>query len=334
MSVRVVDVKKGWRADGPPAVRGVSFSAPRQAITALIGPSGSGKTTLLRMIAGLEAPDEGSVFIDDVDVTAVAPQRRDVGLVFQGYALFPHLSVEDNVGFGLAVRQRPRAEIAERVSRMLQLVQLEHLRRRRPAELSGGQRQRVAFARALAIAPKVLLLDEPFGALDARVRAELREWLVRLHEETKTTTLLVTHDQDEALEVSAHVVVLLDGQVAQAGAPQEVYERPATPATATFLGASPLQAAGRGAGAVSFVRPENVKLTRAAVDVADARLGAIERVRAVGPRVKIVLQLLQTQERVDVEVARDEFDALAVNVGDVVEFDVRGARVFLGDFVI
>ncbi len=344
--VVVHDVKKAYagaqRGAGTPAVRGVSFTAPGGAITALIGPSGSGKTTLLRMIAGLEVPDTGTIAIDGDDVTHRSPQERGIGLVFQGYALFPHLTVEENVAFGLNVKKGPqkksKAEIAARVGEMLQLVQLEPLRRRRPAELSGGQRQRVAFARALAIEPRVLLLDEPFGALDARVRAELREWLVRLHDETKATTLLVTHDQTEALEVSAHVVVLLDGKVAQAGAPQEVYDRPATPATASFLGASPLREAGGRTG-VSFVRPENVTLTRApraggSGDLKDARLGRIDRIRVVGPRVKILLQLLHSDEHVDVDVGRAEFEALGVQHGDVVEFDVKIATVFLGDFTI
>jgi sulfate transport system ATP-binding protein len=336
MSVVVVDLHKTYaRAGALPAVRGVSFSAPTGAITALIGPSGSGKTTLLRLIAGLEQADRGRIEIAAKDVTTSPPQSRGVGLVFQGYALFPHLSVEDNVAFGLQVRKQPRAHIEERVTRMLQLVQLEHLRRRRPAELSGGQRQRIAFARALAVEPAVLLLDEPFGALDARVRAELREWLTHLHDETGTTTLLVTHDQDEALEVSQHVVVLLDGQVAQSGAPQEIYDQPATPATASFLGGRALSADVDGRDAVAFVRPADVRLTRAPVDrVSDGRYGTVERTRIVGPRVKLVLRLVEGGDRIDVDVGREEFEALGVAAGDVVVVDVRNARVFLNDYAI
>ena len=341
MSVVVVDLVKRYDAagtsDSPPAVRGVSFAAPSGAITALIGPSGSGKTTLLRMIAGLESADSGQIRIAGRDVTTTTTQSRGVGMVFQGYALFPHLSVEDNVAFGLHVRRQPRAQIDERVTQMLRLVQLEHLRRRRPAELSGGQRQRIAFARALAIEPAVLLLDEPFGALDARVRAELREWLTHLNDQTKMTTVLVTHDQDEALEVSQHVVVLLDGQVAQAGAPQEVYDQPATPATASFLGGRALSS--HNSGGQAFVRPADVRLTRAPDDDAgqpdaERRWGTIERAKIVGPRVKLVLRLVEGGDRVDVDVGRDEFEALGVQVGGVVVLDVRNACIFLGDFTI
>ncbi len=334
MSVDVVDLEKSY--DTAPIVRRVSFSAPTAAITALIGPSGSGKTTLLRLIAGLEIADKGRILIAGRDVTTTTVQCRGIGLVFQGYALFPHLSVEDNIAFGLRVRKQPREQIEARVTEMLRLVQLEHLRRRRPADLSGGQRQRIAFARALATEPAVLLLDEPFGALDARVRAELREWLTHLHEETRTTTLLVTHDQDEALEVSQHVVVLLDGEVAQMGAPQEVYDEPATPATASFLGASPLKAPSVGGrDAVAFVRPADVRLTRAPLDdVSAGRFGTVERSKIVGARVKLVLRLVQGGERVDVDVGRDEFEALGARAGDVVVLDVRNARVFLGDYAI
>ncbi|MDP2344094.1 MAG: TOBE-like domain-containing protein [Deltaproteobacteria bacterium] len=340
MSVVVVDLEKRYAgpdaaATAAPAVRGVSFAAPTGAITALIGPSGSGKTTLLRLIAGLESADRGRILIADRDVTTSSPQSRGVGLVFQGYALFPHLSVEDNIAFGLQVRKQPRAQVEERVTQMLKLVQLEHLRRRRPAELSGGQRQRIAFARALAIEPAVLLLDEPFGALDARVRAELREWLTHLHDETGTTTLLVTHDQDEALEVSQHVVVLLDGQVAQSGAPQEIYDQPATPATASFLGGRALGSEVHGREGVAFVRPADVRLTRAPVDrVSDGRVGRVERAKIVGPRVKLVLRLVEGGDRIDVDVGRDEYEALGVNAGDVVVVDVRNARVFLNDYAI
>ena len=201
--------------------------SPTGSLTALLGPSGSGKSTLLRIIAGLETADQGSVFIDGKDVTGRPPQERGVGFVFQHYAAFKHMTVYDNVAFGLKIRKRPKAEIAERVNQLLKLVQLEGLAKRYPAQLSGGQRQRMGLARALAIDPTVLLLDEPFGALDARVRAELREWLRRLHDETHTTTVIVTHDQEEAMEVADEVVVMSSGRIEQVGSPRDVYEQPA-----------------------------------------------------------------------------------------------------------
>src|SRR3954451_13484771 len=205
----------------------------------LLGPSGSGKTTLLRMLAGLEFADTGRVLFDGAEAQALPIAERQVGMVFQHYALFGHMSVFNNVAFGLKVRPRPsrppRNEIAERVERLLHLVQLDGYDQRFPGQLSGGQRQRVALARALATEPKVLLLDEPFGALDAQVRLELREWLIDFHEKTRVTTLLVTHDQEEALELSQHVVLLNHGLVAQAGAPHELYDHPASPFVASFL---------------------------------------------------------------------------------------------------
>src|SRR5688572_17919559 len=218
MSLVVKNVTKRFPASNTPAVQDVSFSAPRGAITTLLGPSGSGKSTVLRIVAGLEQPDRGKVYFGEEEVTDLAVQKRGVGFVFQNYALFRHMTVEANVAFGLTVRKVAKSEIAETVARLLAMVQLEGYGKRYPAQLSGGQRQRVAFARALAIQPKILLLDEPFGALDARVRRELGEWLRALHERTRLTTLLVTHDQDEALELSEHVVVMFDGRVAQTGA--------------------------------------------------------------------------------------------------------------------
>jgi sulfate/thiosulfate transport system ATP-binding protein len=208
----------------------------------LLGPSGAGKSTILRLVAGLEIAETGRVFITGEDITTQPVQKRGIGFVFQNYALFPHLTVFDNIAFGLDVRRKSRGEIKDRVEELLKLVQLEGLAHRYPAQVSGGQRQRVAFARALAIHPKVLLLDEPFGALDTRVRVELREWLERLHDEMHVTTLLVTHDQQEALEVSQYIVVMHEGRVLQCGSPLEVYDHPATPEVAQFLGASPLRA--------------------------------------------------------------------------------------------
>ncbi len=222
------------------ALKDVSLTVPAGELVALLGPSGSGKTTLLRIIAGLEVPDQGTVLFDSQDATARSARDRRVGFVFQHYALFRHMTVFENVAFGLRVKprhERPAAaEIATRVRELLTLVQLERLAERYPSQLSGGQRQRVALARALAVQPKILLLDEPFGALDAKVRQELRRWLRRLHDEIGITSVFVTHDQDEALEVADRVVILHEGCVEQEGSPEQVYEHPATPFVYRFLG--------------------------------------------------------------------------------------------------
>lgn len=235
MSIEVRNLARRFTDDGPPAVADVSFTAPTGAITAVLGPSGAGKSTVLRIIAGLEEPDAGRVLLSGEDVTETPVQKRGVGFVFQGYALFGHLTVRENVEFGLRVRRVPRREAFAKADELLTRVQLDGLGARRPNELSGGQRQRVAFARALAVNPRVLLLDEPFGALDAGVRLELGEWLLRLHDETGLTTLLVTHDQPEAFSLASHLVVLFDGKVAQAGTPAELRARPADERLAGFL---------------------------------------------------------------------------------------------------
>ena len=235
MSVEVRNLARHFTDDGPPAVADVSFTAPTGAITAVLGPSGAGKSTVLRIIAGLEQPDRGRVFLSGEDVTETPVQKRGVGFVFQGYALFGHMTVRENVVFGLRVRNVPRKEALAKADELLARVQLDGLGSRRPNELSGGQRQRVALARALAVSPRVLLLDEPFGALDAGVRLELGEWLLRLHDETGLTTLLVTHDQPEAFALASHLVVLFDGKVSQAGTPAELRAQPADERLASFL---------------------------------------------------------------------------------------------------
>src|SRR5512132_326682 len=235
------------------AVDDVSISVPTGSLTALLGPSGSGKSTLLRVISGLEQPDAGRVVIEGSDVTGLPPQRRGIGFVFQHYAAFKHMTVHKNVAFGLEIRRRPRPEINSRVEELLQLVQLRGLAKRYPAQLSGGQRQRMALARALAVEPTVLLLDEPFGALDARVRKELRAWLRRLHDEVHVTTIIVTHDQEEAMEVAGQIVVLNEGRVEQVGSPRELYERPANEFVMSFVG--PVNQLGD-----TFVRPHDVEL--------------------------------------------------------------------------
>ncbi len=252
MSISVRRITK--RFDDFVALDDVSVEVKPGSLTALLGPSGSGKSTLLRIIAGLETADEGAVFIDDKNVTGRPPQERGVGFVFQHYAAFKHMTVYDNIAFGLKIRKRPKAEIQERVNQLLKLVQLEGLAKRYPAQLSGGQRQRMGLARALAIDPAVLLLDEPFGALDAQVRAELRDWLRRLHDETHTTTVIVTHDQEEAMEVADQIVVMSQGHVEQVGAPRDVYEEPANEFVMTFVG----QAHEIGG---TFVRPHDLEVT-------------------------------------------------------------------------
>src|SRR3954447_21567958 len=218
------------------ALHDISVDIAAGSLTALLGPSGSGKSTLLRVIAGLETPDAGRVVIEGQDVTDVPPQRRDIGFVFQHYAAFKHMTVRDSVAFRLKVRKRPKPEIAAKVDELLGIVGLAGYQDRYPSQLSGGQRQRMALARALAVEPKVLLLDEPFGALDANVRGELRAWLRRLHEEVPVTTVLVTHDQEEAMEVADRIVVLDGGCVQQVGAPREVYDAPANAFVMRFLG--------------------------------------------------------------------------------------------------
>jgi len=234
MSIRVQAVSKVF--NGFKALDRVSLDVPEGELLALLGPSGSGKTTLLRIIAGLEFPDAGKVHAYDDDVTQQSAKDRNVGFVFQHYALFRHLSVFENVAFSLRVRGWKYSEVRKRVLELLSLVKLENLERRFPDQLSGGQRQRVALARALAARPRVLLLDEPFGALDARVRADLRQWLRRLHDEVPVTTVFVTHDQEEAFEVADRVVVMNGGRIEQAGSPEDVFEHPATPFVMDFLG--------------------------------------------------------------------------------------------------
>src|ERR671924_290144 len=235
------------------ALDDVTIQVRDGSLTALLGPSGSGKSTLLRVIAGLEQPDSGRVLIGDEDATSFPPQRRNVGFVFQHYAAFKHMTVRKNVAFGLTIRKRPKDEIAARVDELLKLVHLEGLADRYPAQLSGGQRQRMALARALAVQPRVLLLDEPFGALDATVRKELRAWLRRLHDEVHVTTVFVTHDQEEAMEVAEQIVVLNEGRIEQVGSPRDLYEHPENAFVMGFVG--PVNRLGE-----QFIRPHDIDL--------------------------------------------------------------------------
>ncbi len=350
MSVVVEKVTKRYAEGGPPAAFDVSFEAKPGAITSIIGPSGAGKSTILRLIAGLEVPDEGRILIGGVDASTLPIQARGVGLVFQNYALFQNMTVRDNIAFGLTVRKKPKKEIDARVEKLLDLVQLGGKGARYPRELSGGQRQRIAFARALAIDPKLLLLDEPFGALDARVRLELREWLESIQKETGVTTLLVTHDQEEALELSEHVVLMFDGRVGQAGSPREVYDFPVTPEVASFLGANLLRgpaqkapptdegkpgipAASSTERAHAFVRSEDLKLTRDQSGGQDVRSALVRRLKVVGGHVKVSLDLPEG-ETVSIDLSRAEVATLALVEGEQVFVDVRAARIFYGEFDI
>jgi sulfate transport system ATP-binding protein len=234
MSIEIKDVNK--RFGDFVALEDINVSLPTGQLTALLGPSGGGKSTLLRIIAGLEKADSGSVNIEGVDATKMSPQKRNVGFVFQHYAVFKHMTVAKNVAFGLEIRRKSKAEVRERVDELLKLVHLAQFADRLPSQLSGGQRQRMALARALAVQPKVLLLDEPFGALDAKVRKELREWLRRLHDEVPVTTVFVTHDQEEAMEVADEIVVINDGRIEQVGTPDSLYDEPANDFVMSFLG--------------------------------------------------------------------------------------------------
>jgi sulfate/thiosulfate transport system ATP-binding protein len=283
----------------------VSVEAPAGELTALLGPSGSGKSTLLRVIAGLERPDAGRVLIAGRDATQVAAQDRGVGFVFQHYAAFKHLTVFKNVAFGLSIRRRPKDEIHSRVHELLSLVGLDGLAERYPSQLSGGQRQRMALARALAVQPSVLLLDEPFGALDARVRRELREWLRRLHEEVHVTTVLVTHDQEEAMEVADRIVLMNEGRIEQDGSPRDLYERPANAFVMSFVG--PVT---RLNGAL--VRPHDLELLDEPSEFAtEARLA---RMVHLGFEVRLDL-VLDDGERLVAQVTRDDAERLSLEPG-------------------
>jgi len=290
------------------ALDDVSLVIPDGSLTALLGPSGSGKTSLLRVIAGLEDPDAGTVVISGQDVTAVRPQGRNIGFVFQHYAAFKHMTVRDNVAFGLTIRKKPKAHIDARVDELLGIVGLAGYHNRFPNQLSGGQRQRMALARALAVDPKVLLLDEPFGALDAKVRDELRAWLRRLHDEVHVTTVLVTHDQEEAMDVAGHIVVMNGGRIEQVGTPREVYENPRTEFVFRFLG--PV-ATLRG----RLVRPHDLVLSRHPGP--DSVAGKVDRVLHLGFEVRVEIRTLEG-ETVTAQVTRGEAWHLGVQPGDEV----------------
>ncbi len=349
MSVEVDNIRKTFSSDT--ALAGVSLRVQSGRLTALLGPSGSGKTTLLRIIAGLEAADAGSgqIRFHGEDVTATPAGKRKVGFVFQHYALFRHMTVFDNIAFGLNVRKRSerpnREEIRARVHQLLKLVQLEGYAERLPAQLSGGQRQRVALARALAVEPKVLLLDEPFGALDAKVRKELRRWLRRLHEEVHLTTLFVTHDQEEALEIADEVVIMNQAKIEQVGTPKEVYDHPATPFVYEFLGNvnrvtlpssgfSSADAFDQNGSRVAYVRPHDVEVQIFEPE-REGEAAVVKAIHTAGPVARLSCARTKAlDEIIEVEIPRQRLAELDLAVGDPVLLRMRRARRFAEDFAI
>jgi len=348
MSLEARNITKTF--NGFQALKGVSLTVERGEFMALLGPSGSGKTTLLRIMAGLDTQDGGEIRFDEADVSGIALRERKVGFVFQHYALFRHMTVSENVAFGLKVRpaqSRPNAtEIKRRVDELLHLVQLEHMGQRFPSQLSGGQRQRVALARALAIEPSVLLLDEPFGALDAKVRKELRRWLRRLHDEMHLTSVFVTHDQEEALELADRVAVMSEGKIEQVGTPDDVYHRPETAFVYEFMGnvnrfdcriqdgqarvgplvvAAPEFPSARDLPGLAYVRPHDITLR--APD--EPGLPAIIRhVFTAGPGIRVELQRRDTKTQIEADLTHDASRQLLLTPGTEVSLTFSGARVF------
>lgn len=361
MSIEIRNISKNFGTFQ--ALRDVSLHIESGELVALLGPSGCGKTTLLRIIAGLESADKGSILFSGADTTDVHVRKRNVGFVFQHYALFRHMSVFDNVAFGLKIKprsERPSPEvIKKKVTDLLKLVQLDWLAERYPSQLSGGQRQRIALARALAVEPKVLLLDEPFGALDAKVRKELRRWLRRLHDELQVTSIFVTHDQEEALEVADRVVLINHGQVEQAGSPQEVWDHPATPFVYGFLGdvnlfhgrahEGEVQLDGGGAAfataehpeaqnakALAYVRPHDLQIERYQPGTSGIA-AVLERAIVVGPIARLELLPKDTSSQkaggidplIEAQMTAERFAELGLKEGDTVLVSPKKARVFL-----
>jgi sulfate transport system ATP-binding protein len=316
MSIAVQNVCK--RFGDFVALEDVSIDVPDGSLTALLGPSGSGKSTLLRVIAGLEQPDGGRVVISDRDTTDVSVQDRGVGFVFQHYAACKHMTVQQNVAFGLSIRKRPKDEIARRVEELLELVHLNGLAHRYPTQLSGGQRQRMALARALAVEPKVLLLDEPFGALDANVRKELRVWLRRLHDEVHVTTIFVTHDQEEAMDVAEQIVVMNEGRIEQTGAPRDLYDHPKTEFVMGFVG--PVNRRG-----ALFIRPHDLEIL--AAPALEAEEAMIERMVHLGFEARVEL-LLPDGEQLWAQMTLAEAELMELRDGQIVYVRPRRAKVF------
>ncbi|MBJ7899893.1 MAG: sulfate ABC transporter ATP-binding protein [Cyanobacteria bacterium RI_101] len=339
MSIIIKDVAKNFGSFQ--ALSDINLEVKDGKLVALLGPSGSGKSTLLRTIAGLEAPDRGQVFINGQDATHVDIRKRNIGFVFQHYALFKHLTIRQNIAFGLEIRKQPARLIQNRVEELLALVQLEGLGNRYPSQLSGGQRQRVALARALAVQPQVLLLDEPFGALDAKVRKELRAWLRRLHDEVHLTSVFVTHDQEEAMEVADEIVVMNQGKIEQIGAPAEIYDHPATPFVMSFIGEvnvlspsaiqfEPHHALPENADSV-FVRPHDFQLSRHANG--SSTPAVVRRITHLGWEVQVELELPQ-QESVIAHLSREEFTQLHPQTNQTLFIKPQQAKVFVNNYEI
>lgn len=345
MSIEIKNISKQFGSFT--ALSSINLIIPSGELVALLGPSGCGKTTLLRIIAGLETADTGRILFNGEDTTTSHVRERRVGFVFQHYALFKHMTVFDNVAFGLNVRPkgtRPsKAAIRDKVMELLRLVQLENMADRYPAQLSGGQRQRIALARALAVEPQVLLLDEPFGALDAQVRAELRRWLRRLHDEMHITSVFVTHDQEEALEVADRIVVMNKGHVEQTGTSDDVYENPASPFVLNFLGNVNLfrgrlhqpgtDQSGTDHHAVSYVRSHDIEIERYRQD-ASSLPAEVRHIQKLGPSVRISLAMGEEQEFIEADLSRDIFQNLALQQGEQVFVRPRQVRVFVEDYQI
>jgi sulfate transport system ATP-binding protein len=356
MSIEIKNISKQFGSFI--ALQDVNLAIPAGELVALLGPSGSGKTTLLRIIAGLETPDGGSISFNGEETTHRHVRERQVGFVFQHYALFKHMTVFENVAFGLRVKSRklrlPETEIREKVSGLLRLVQLESLANRYPSQLSGGQRQRIALARALAVKPQILLLDEPFGALDAQVRSELRRWLRRLHDEIHVTSVFVTHDQEEALELADRVVVMREGRIEQVGTPEEVYEHPANAFVLNFLGNVNLfhcrsnQAKEKRSDDVSsitdheeaddskvvgYVRTHDLAVERQPFDHTSIEARVLH-IHAIGPVVRISLALVGSSETLEAELTRDVFQNLVLQKNEKIFVRPRHVRVFKEDYQI
>jgi sulfate transport system ATP-binding protein len=355
MSISVQSVSKKFGAFV--ALEGVSVECPAGQLVALLGPSGSGKTTLLRIIAGLEVPDSGTVLFHDDDITKHSARDRNVGFVFQHYALFRHMTVFENVAFGLRVRHWPDEKVRERVHELLRLVRLEEKANRYPAELSGGQKQRIALIRALAADPKVLLLDEPFGALDAKVRSELRIWLRRFHDEFHVTSIFVTHDQEEAFEVADRVVVMNKGKIEQDGTPIEVFEHPATAFVMDFLGnvnklpvrveggrallgetsqvevPATLFETGEKGRADAYIRPHELDISRSA-DSGNCLLAKVVHLNPAGSIVKVRVMAEDFGLMITVDISPEHFKTLALKPGDAVYVTPKAAKLFIPDYTI
>ena len=319
MSIVVENATKRW--GDFTALDDVSINVRDGSLTALLGPSGSGKSTLLRTIAGLEQLDSGRVVISGSEVTAQPVQQRGVGFVFQHYAAFKHMTVRDNIAFGLRIRKVPRNEIKDRVKHLMHLVQLQGLAHRYPSQLSGGQRQRMALARALAVEPEVLLLDEPFGALDAKVRQELRDWLRRLHDEVHVTTIFVTHDQEEAMDVAEQIVVMNKGRIEQAGPPVDLYENPASEFVMGFIG--PVNQVGE-----SFIRPHDLEILVAPQP--EAQEATVTRIVHLGFEIRVELVLKADEKHVWAQITKDKLDGLKLEEGQTCWMRPRQQRSFNG----